>query len=566
LRAVKIYSPLFHKAFGVIRARHAKTWHAASDYRWQTTKSKTTNTMANPSLFRSVAGALAPKTDAVNEAGGSAYQLPPRHALAQFAATGCLNHTYYATAEDQLQQVLALCGNVPTDFIARTAVYCREKGFMKDVPALLCAVLAARDGERLELIFDRVIDNSRMLRNFVQILRSGVTGRKSLGSLPKRLVRRWFETRSDEAIFRADVGQSPSLADIVKMVHPRPAGKGREALLGYLLGRDHDEAALPSLVREFEAWKASPVGALPDVPFQMLTALPLTTAQWQVIARRAPWQMTRMNLNTFARHGVFSDEGITRLVAARLRSEEQVRRAKVFPYQLMAAYHNVGAGVPHAVKEALQDAMEIAISNVPVVTGKVIVAPDVSGSMHSPVTGSRKGATSKVRCIDVAALVAAAFLRQNRNAEVLPFETNVVRVKLNPRDSVMTNAQKLASLPCGGTNCSAVLIDLNARKVRADLVVYVSDNESWMDTPHHGRFGGSATRTMSEWMKFKQRNPKARLVCLDIQPYTTTQAKEREDILNIGGFSDSVFPVIAAFASGELTGDHWVGEIDKTRL
>ncbi len=522
--------------------------------------------MASKTLFSTLRGALTPKADCFNEAGGQAYQLTPRHALAQYAATGCLSQTYYATAEDQLQQVLKLCEKVPTDFIARTALHCRQKGFMKDVPALLCAVLAARDAERLELIFDRLIDDAKMLRNFVQILRSGVTGRKSLGSLPKRLVRRWFETRSDEAIFRADVGQSPSLADIVKMVHPHPATKSREALYGYLIGRQHDASALPRIVREFEAWKADPQGNPPDVPFQMLTALPLTAEQWQAIARRAPWQMTRMNLNTFARHGVFSIKEITRLVASRLRHEDQVRRAKVFPYQLLAAYLNVGAEVPHEVKEALQDAMEISISNVPVVSGKVVVAPDVSGSMHSAVTGARKGATSKVRCIDVAALVAAAFLRQNRSAEVLPFENNVVRVSLNPRDSVMTNAQKLASLPCGGTNCSAVLIDLNARKVQADLVIYVSDNESWIDTPYHGHFGGSATRTMSEWTKFKQRNPKARLVCLDIQPYATTQAQEREDILNIGGFSDSVFSVIAAFARGELGGDHWTGEIEKTSL
>ncbi len=522
--------------------------------------------MANKSLFQTSAGAITPNANTRNEAGGLAYTLESRHALAQFAATGCLNRTYYATAEDQLAQVLKLCEKVPTDFIARTALHCRQKGFMKDVPALLCAVLAARDAERLELIFDRVIDDAKMLRNFVQILRSGVTGRKSLGSLPKRLVRRWFETRTDEAVFRADVGQSPSLADIVKMVHPRPATKTREALYGHIIGREHEAAALPHIVREFEAWKAAPEGNPPDVPFQMLTALPLTTDHWQAIARRAPWQMTRMNLNTFARHGVFSVKEITRLVASRLRSEEQVRRAKVFPYQLMAAYNNVGAEVPHEVKEALQDAMEIAISNVPAVEGRVVVAPDVSGSMHSSVTGGRQGATSKVRCIDVAALVAAAFLRQNRDAEVLPFENNVVRVSLNPRDSVMTNAQKLASLPCGGTNCSAVLIDLNARKVHADLVIYVSDNESWLDSPHYGHWGGSATRTMSEWTKFKQRNPKARLVCLDIQPYATTQAQEREDILNIGGFSDSVFNIIAAFANGELNGAHWVGEINKTPL
>lgn len=507
-----------------------------------------------------------PAATAVNEAGGLAYRLEPRHALAQYAATGCLSQTYYAEAETQLGDLMKLCAVVPTDFIARTAVHCRQKGFMKDVPAFLCAVLAARDGERLELIFDRVVDDAKMLRNFVQILRSGVTGRRSLGSLPKRLVRRWFETRSDEAVFRADVGQSPSIADIIKMVHPRPATGAREALYGYLIGRAHHAEALPPVVREFEAWKTAPEGTPPEVPFQKLTALPLSPAQWQAIARRASWQMTRMNLNTFARHGVFADAGLTRLIAARLRNEELIRRARVFPYQLMVAYQNTGSEVPLEVREALQDAMEIAVSNVPKVAGKVVVAPDVSGSMHSAVTGHRKGATSKVRCIDVAGLMAAAILRQNRDAEVLPFENNVVRVDLNPRDSVMTNAQKLASLPAGGTNCSSVLVDLNARQAQADLVIYVSDNESWMDTAQHGRFGGSPTRTMSEWRVFKQRNPNARLVCLDIQPYTTTQARESADILNIGGFSDSVFDIIAAFARGELGAGHWVGEIEKVNL
>ena len=103
--------------------------------------------------------------------------------------------------------------------------------------------------------------------------------------------------------------------------------------------------------------------------------------------------------------------------------------------------------------------------------------------MHSPVTGHRTGATTAVRCIDVAALVAAAVLRKNPRAEVIPFESNVVEVRLNPRDSVMTNAEKLAKLPCGGTNCSAPLAFLNQRTAKGDLVIYVSDNESWIDTP-----------------------------------------------------------------------------------
>lgn len=520
--------------------------------------------MANRSLFQSLRGRRLPAALDVNDAGGRAYPMTPEQALAQYAATGCLNQTYYQSADDQLQRLLALCAQVPAEFIARTAVYCRQRGFMKDVPALLCAVLAARDSRLLERVFDRVIDDAKMLRTFVQILRSGVAGRKSFGSLPKRLVRGWFEARSDEALFRADVGQAPSMADIVKMIHPRPSTPTRAALYRYLIGRSPEVSALPRLVRAFEAWKASPVGQPPDVPFQKLTALPLSAAQWQDIARRAPWQMTRMNLNTFARHGVFDSPEITNLVASRLRDPHLVRRSRVFPYQLLVAYHQAAPEVPAEVKDALQEALEIAVSNVPVVPGRVVVAPDVSGSMQSPVTGHRSGATTAVRCVDVAALMAAAILRQNRDAKVLPFENHVVRLTLNPRDSIMTNARKLASVGGGGTNCSSVLADLNARRAHADLVIYVSDNQSWID----GRAGiasrSAPTKTMAEWSVFRQRNPLARLVCLDIQPYDTTQAPDREDILNVGGFSDSVFDIIAAFAQGELGASHWTGEIDKT--
>lgn len=218
--------------------------------------------MANKSLFRTIRGKRLPNADTVNEAGGVAYAPGPRHALAQYAVTGCLNGAFYTEAETQLETVLDLCKQVDPAFIAMTAVHCREKGFMKDMPALLCAALAVRDVGLLERTFDRVIDNGKMLRNFVQIVRSGVTGRKSLGSAPKRLVRRWFDARSPEQVFRASVGQAPSIADILKMVHPKPASPDREALYGWLIGRDHNPEALPDRVKAFEAFKRGRIHAL----------------------------------------------------------------------------------------------------------------------------------------------------------------------------------------------------------------------------------------------------------------------------------------------------------------
>lgn len=522
--------------------------------------------MANKTLFKSLRGPQLPPANARNEAGGIAYALPPKHALAQYAATGCLNATFYASAEEQLATVLDLCKQVEPEFIARAALYARARGFMKDLPALLCAVLATKAPGLLAEVFDRVIDDGRMLRNFVQMIRSGVTGRKSLGTLPKRLVLQWFEKRDDAALFRASVGNDPSLADVIKMVHPKPATKSRDALFGYLIGRPHEAAELPEIVRQFEDFKAGQSKAMPQVPFQMLTSLPLAADDWKQIARTAPWQMTRMNLNTFARHGVFDGDELDRLIAERLRNPELIAKAKVFPYQLMVAYAMADAAVPAMVRDALQDAMEIAIANVPKVDGGVWIFPDVSGSMHSPITGHRAGSTTAVRCIDVAALVAAAFVRQNRDAHVLPFEAKVIDVVLNPRDSVMTNARLLSSLPAGGTNCSAPLAELNRRKASGDLLIYVSDNESWMDTLWYGRFGGGRTQTIEQWAAYKARCPNAKLVCIDLQPYGTTQAAERPDVLNIGGFSDRVFDVIAEFANGTLRADHWVGVIEAVNL
>lgn len=528
--------------------------------------------MANKNLFKSFVGKLLPATNAVNNECAPAYSFDAKHQLAQLAATGCLNATFYADAETQLARILELCAQADAEFIAKTAVFARERGYMKDMPALLCAALAAGGAEGrayLAQIFPRVIDNGRMLRNFVQIMRSGVTGRKSLGTQPKRLVREWFAAREPSQIFAASIGQQPTFADILKMTHPKPADAEREALDGYFINREYDAEKLPQIVREFETFKASAKDArsvVPDVPFQMLTALELSRNEWAAVARRASWQTTRMNLNAFARHGVFEVEGMTQLIAARLRDERLIAKARAFPYQLMTAYVSTVAAVPNEVREALQDAMEIATRNAPEIEGKVYVFPDISGSMHSPVTGYRRGSTTAVRCIDVAALVAATVLRKNKSAEVIPFESKAIEIRLNARDSVMTNAGKLPKIPCGGTNCSAPLELLNKRKAKGDLLIYVSDNESWVDAPHYGRFGGSATRTMHEWTRFKERNAQARMVCIDIQPYATTQAKEREGILNVGGFSDAVFSLIAEFARGSMSDGHWVSVIEAVTL
>ncbi len=390
--------------------------------------------MANKQLFATLRGKLFPRADARNHEGAPAYKREARHQLAQLAMTGTLHPTFYANAEAQLADVMALAAKVPPRFLAQAAIWAREKGHMKDMPALMLAALSVRDPALLGRAFPKVIDNGRMVRTFVEIMRSGAVGRKSLGSRPKALVSGWLNSASDAAILRAAVGRSPSLADVLRMVHPKPSSPERAALFAWVLKRPYDVAAVPEAVRALEIFKRDPEARVPQVPFQLLTSLELSPLHWAQIAKTAGWQMLRMNLNTFDRQCVFAVPGMPELIAERLRNRAEIQRSRVLPYQLLAAYLSASGDVPEIVREALQDALEIATANVPALPGKVVVCPDVSGSMSSPVTGRRKGATSAVRCIDVAALIAASVLRANPSARVLPFEQDVVPLAVNPRE------------------------------------------------------------------------------------------------------------------------------------
>lgn len=527
--------------------------------------------MANKNLFGSNPS-RGPATDTVNEAGGRAYAFGPKHALAQYAVTGCLNGTYYADAETQLETVLDLAKQVvATDpaFVGQVAIYAREKGFMKDMPALLVAFLAAKAPVVFKQVFPRVIDDVKMLRNFVQIVRSGVTGRKSLGTSPKKAVQKFFDEISDTDLFRQSIGNDPSLADVIKMVHPKPKTESRRNLYAYLLGKKFDSALLPEDVQAFEKFKANPKGAPPAINFQFLSSIKMSADQWSTLAGNMSWHSLRMNLNTLQRNGVFEEKGMDTIVAKKLADADTIRKVKAFPYQLMMAYMNADS-VPTKVRNALQSALEVATENTPVLPGKVVVAVDTSGSMSSAVTGNRGTATSKVRCIDVAALMASSIMRRNEDAEIMPFDTVVhhVRGGLNGRDSIMTNATKLAGYGGGGTDCAAVLRKLNDDKTKADAVIYLSDNESWVQSQPTGggRYGHNpATNMYTEWRKFKARNPNAKLVCIDLTPHASTQVPDDKNVLNVGGFNDRVFDVVNLFLRGD-GGEHWVEVIESIEL
>ena len=78
-----------------------------------------------------------------------------------------------------------------------------------------------------------------------------------------------------------------------------------------------------------------------------------------------------------------------------------------------------------------------------------------------------------------------------------------------------------------------------------------------------------ATGVMDEWQTFVANQKRLgvsspKLVCIDIQPYGSTQAPERADILNIGGFSDAVFNVVASYLGDDA--GRFVAEVESIEV
>lgn len=544
--------------------------------------------MANKRVFGSAPrGRTAKPADVKNEAGGDAYSLEPALAVTQFAMTGTFADKFYHSAGDELTGFVKAIDEVKdSEFLAKLAVYARYKGKMKDAPVVLLARLFDIDGEKAELVFPVVVNTPKQLRNFAQIMRSGALGRKSFGTRIKRaMTKRLQGFDTGYMCARGLTGNDPSMADVIKMLHPTPQSDEQRALYGYILGKSPEEGpysaeALPLPLKQLEAFKADPVKApIPqriDV-MQIMGLMPNDAKKWLELVRRMSWTQVFKNLNTMARHGVFEAKGADQVVWAKLSDKESVLSSMAFPYQLLMAYRAVTGNergwsregpkfsLPTAVKKGLRTALDIATANTPELPGKLVIGVDSSGSMGCSITGSRGSATSAVSCVDVAGLFAACALRANPDSVVVPYDDRIHRVELIPEDSVITICDKLPTQG-GGTDCSLPLQAALKEKQPPDAVIIISDMESWIDSGRYGR----GTGVQSLFNQLKAKVPHAKLVCWNLQASATTQAKG-EDVLNVGGFSEALWTNVQKFLVGgkldeEKSVNAWVDEIKAMSL
>lgn len=540
--------------------------------------------MANTSAFnRGSAVNVAHNT--LNSAGGLAFAMDAKEELAQMATTGTFRNTFYDEKEiKEVDRLCELCNSCGVEFVSQLALYARQKCAMKDMPAALLVWIycTETDTNYFEQIFNDICDTGRMLRNFVQILRSGVFGKRSLGSRAKRAVQQWLLNRPFKRLVTSDnIGSNPSIGDIVKLSHVKPISEEQEAVFAYLRGheidfehnsnpnnRDADNHFIPvtlfrNMPRELQELvafiklgdyvtelnenglikKAAEVTkqfAEMPIPewgaFRLIDRLPLQKSHWEAMCKNMSWFQLTQYLGTLHRQGALADPG---WVIDKLTNKELIEKSNTLPHQLFAGVVTLEktAGFPAPVLKALKFALDYSLKNMPKFNGSLLIAVDNSGSMGWPVTGMGSAGqhTTSVTCSDVAGMLGAALAANVRKAKVVTFDTSIVKTintgfgSKTPIKHISDVASKINGRG-GGTDCGCVL---RGAAKEYDAVIIISDNESWASP------WGS---TLAEkWRAYKAKNSKCKLVCLDLASNNTVQAETNEaaGITNLGGWSSS---------------------------
>jgi 60 kDa SS-A/Ro ribonucleoprotein len=477
-----------------------------------------------------------------NYEGAPTFASTPEEQLLCVLMTGTMEDIFYVSQKELAEDAITLFkyfAVADPEFLAKAIVYARNDGFMRFSPISALVVLStATNKEYFKQAFPRTIRTPGDLQDFVAIVRTGKI--RGMGRVIKEAVNDWLANLSEYHIIKYGSGnQAMSLRDIYRMTRPKPmdnlqlakakyivngelAGEGLEQLATYERfkkeGRDEKNAI--TLIRE---------GRL---PYEVVTAIaPSTEAVWAELLRQAPYMNLIRNLNNFDKYDVFKDSEAVEYAVNVIADENRVKNSMQFPFRFFAAAQEFG-GKNQKITEALHEALEISLGNIPDLGNSTLASNDISGSMSQNISPR-----SKVTAANIAGIFAAAVFKKAKDGRIISFEAKAHRRNVSTRDSMLSIAKAVGTASYGATAASAPILQLCDRKEFVDTIIMMTDSESWAD-----RWVGDSPGTVGALRKYKAEiNPEVKTFLIQLMPYGHRLVEESEPNCNyIYGWSPDV--------------------------
>jgi 60 kDa SS-A/Ro ribonucleoprotein len=479
-----------------------------------------------------------------NYEGANAYVLTPQLELYTAVATAGLSDQFYEKANDKLERIRKLIAKNDAAFVAKLAVYAREKMYLRSIPLVLTVELAKQQsgndvvGKLANRVVQRADEITELLAFYA--IANERTDVKKLNKLSKQLQKGLAEAfnKFDEYQFaKYNRDAAVKLKDALFLVHPKAKDEAQQLLFNKIV---NDELQVPY------TWETelSALGQQKYANAELKQAA--VKAKWEelIMSGKLGYMAVLRNLRNILEAEV-SKEALNK-VCEYIANEKAVANSKQLPFRFLSAYRELKVlnnGRVSKVLDALEQAVLFSAANI---SGydedtKVVIAADVSGSMQKPVS-----AKSKVLNYDIGLMLAMLLKNRCANAVTGMFGDTWKVINV-PNKNILANVQEFYNREGEvgySTNGYLVIKDLvNSNKI-VDKVMLFTDCQLWNSN-------NSRENIADLWRGYKKIAPAAKLYLFDLAGYGNTPLSvQRDDVFLIAGWSDKIFGALDAIEKG----------------
>jgi len=446
-------------------------------------------------------------TKILNLAGGEAYSQTPELELVSILLTSFANDQFYKSANDTFQRLKKLVIICDKRFVAQAAVYARNQFGMRSITHVVASELAMFiSGESWAKDFYYAI--VRRPDDMMEISSYHFSKNGKLSNSMKKGFAKAFDKfdRYQLAKYRGE-NKGIKLIDIVNLVHPVPVEKNADAINALVKGE----------LKSFDTWETE-LSKAGQVSTNEEEKADFKKEVWVKLIRenKIGYFALLRNLRNIIEQ---APNEINQAIKI-LTNETYIKKSLVLPFRFMTAYEELekinNGKIVRTVLMALNDAVDIAVKNVPKFDGETLVVLDISGSMigKPAVIGS---------------LFSAVLIKSN-NADFIVFADNAKYVNVNPKDTTITIANSIR-FAAGGTNFKAIFEVANKKY---DRVMILSDMQGWIG-------GYTPVNEFNQYKKLTGANPF--VYSFDLNSYGSMQFPET-NVFCLAGFSEKIFDIM----------------------
>lgn len=418
-----------------------------------------------------------------NFAGGKAFKSQPKEELVFSVLSTFLENKFYESGDERIERIKNLVSQVDPLFTAKLAIVARKEFHLRSVFHLLIGELS-RNCKGNSLVKNTIIQGVERPDDMLEIL--AYVGKPIPNQIKKGLREAIKKFTPYQLAKYKGQGKEYSLVDLFNLVHPSGNRKEWKDLMnGKLQPSNTWEVRLSSGENKEKVWK--------DL----------------ISENKIGYMALLRNLRNIDEQ---ADENTKRISCKIISDKEAVRNSKQFPFRFYSAYEQISN---QDMLEAISQALEHSLDNVPKYDGKTLVAVDSSGSMSGdPIKKS--------------SIFAGALVKSN-NADLILYDTDIKEVRFLRNEPLLTISEKIQREAMGGgTETSLVFKYAFNKGIKYNRIIILSDNESWNEY--------SVNDIYNQYKKIND----CYVYAIDIQGYGTKDLSGSK-VFQLCGFSEKLF-------------------------